>query len=130
MFRLLLALVVVLGCVPVAPAMFAPEDGAAPGKDLSRQLQLAARAPEPTLPLVITGDTEIKVDGRACRLEQVPAGAVIILLDVGADRTVIQRIHFQTRKCPQQVHQSAWPHADRQSRSAHRPSPCREPRHW
>ena len=48
--------------------------------------------------LVITAATEIQVNGRACRLDEVPAGAEIILLDVATNSAVIRKIHFQTRK--------------------------------
>jgi hypothetical protein len=67
-------------------------------KNLTRPASLTARAPESKRELVITTETEIKVNGRICGLDQVPAGAEIILLDVAADRAVIRRIHFQTRK--------------------------------
>jgi hypothetical protein len=94
-----MALVTFLACLPIASAMFASPKGD-PGvvKDLSQQLMYRARPPQPKRELVITAETEIKVDGNACRLDQVPAGAEIILLDVTPDRAVIRKIHFQTRK--------------------------------
>src|SRR5689334_1291989 len=99
MLRLTMALSVFLGCVAFAADSFAPSRPS-PGleQDLSRQAQKPARAPEQKRELVITADTEIKVDGHPCGLDKVPAGAEIILLDVAADRSAIRRIHFQTKK--------------------------------
>jgi hypothetical protein len=99
MLRLTMALVSFLGCVSFAPALFtSPRTEPGLKKDLSRQVQKEVRADTPKRELVITAETEIKVNGKACRLDSVPAGAEIILLDVAADRSVIRRIHFQTKK--------------------------------
>jgi hypothetical protein len=97
--RFLVTLVVLLGCVPFASAHVVPPRGdASPGVDLSRQYRHVARAPEAKHELVITSETEIQVDGQGCRLDQVPAGAEIILIDVAADRSVVRRLHFRTKK--------------------------------
>jgi hypothetical protein len=48
--------------------------------------------------LRITKQTEVKLDGRVCQLEEVPANAEIILLDVGPDDSVIRKIHFRSKK--------------------------------
>jgi hypothetical protein len=99
MMRLLAALVVFLTSLPIASAMFA-SSAREPGlmKSLAPQVTEIPRAPQDKRDLMITGETEIQVDGRACGLDQVPANAEVILLEVGADRSVIRRIHFQTRK--------------------------------
>jgi hypothetical protein len=100
MIRWTVALALLLGWVPCASAIVVPAPGD-PGaeRDLARTQRQLARAPEAPQPeLIITSDTEIKVDGRACRLDEVPAGAEIILIDVNGDRGVIRRLHFQTPK--------------------------------
>ena len=99
MIRLMIATVLFFASCPFASAMFVPSKGE-PNvmKNLARQTPEMARAPAPKRDLMITAETEIKVDGRVCGLDQVPAGAEIILLDVSTDRSVIRRIHFQTRK--------------------------------
>jgi hypothetical protein len=48
--------------------------------------------------LVITEKTEVKVDGKSCQYEQVPDGADIVLLEVAADKKMILRIHFRSKK--------------------------------
>lgn len=47
--------------------------------------------------LVVTDQTEIKVDGRPCHYKDVPEGATIILLEVAKDRRTILILHFQTK---------------------------------
>ena len=99
MMRLLAALVMFFASLPIASAMFAPstrERGLM--KSVAPQVSEIPRAPQAKRDLMITAETEIQVDGRVCGLDQVPANAEVILLEVGADRSVIRRIHFQTRK--------------------------------
>jgi hypothetical protein len=61
------------------------------------------RGPEPAPKssqggLVITEDTEVKLDGQACKFEEVPKNAEIILLNLASDKKVILQIHFRTKK--------------------------------
>jgi hypothetical protein len=98
MLRLTFAAVVLVCSASFASANVAPSRGEFNLKNLGRQVADLERAPQPKRDLMITSETEIKVDGRNRSLEQVPAGAEIILIDVSPDRTVIRRIHFQTRK--------------------------------
>ena len=99
MIRLVIASMVLLVSAPLASAMVASSKSE-PGliKNMARPASGLTRASEPKRDLTITAETEIKVDGRVCGLDQVPAGAEVILLEVGADHSVIRRIHFQTRK--------------------------------
>jgi len=46
----------------------------------------------------ITEETEVLLDGKACRYDQVPSGSVITNLEVTADKKVILRIHFRSGK--------------------------------
>jgi hypothetical protein len=94
-----MVLVVCLVYLPFASAMVAtPRAEPRLMKDLARQLREAGRPPDPKRELVITEETEIMLDGRACGFDQIPAGADIILLDVAADRSVVRKIHFKSRK--------------------------------
>jgi hypothetical protein len=98
MLRYSLALIVLLNCLSVVSAMFTPQaSNLRQVKDLSSEFRQVARVPEQKRELVITAETQIQVNGRPCRLDEVPAGAEIILLDVGANSTVIRKIHFRTR---------------------------------
>lgn len=47
----------------------------------------------------ITADTEVLLDGRPCRYDQVPDGATIVLLEtVTNESKEISRIHFRSAK--------------------------------
>jgi hypothetical protein len=99
MIRPTMALVAYLACLPVASAMVAaPRGDPGAGRDLAREVRRASRAPEAKRDLVITSETEILLDGRACTFDQIPAGADIILIDVAADRGFVRKIHFRSRK--------------------------------
>jgi hypothetical protein len=98
MIRLVIASVMFLASVPLASAMFVQAKSEPALKSIAGQVPEMARAPETKRDLVITAETEIKVDGRVCGLDQVPADAQVILVEVGPDRSEIRRIHFQTRK--------------------------------
>jgi hypothetical protein len=99
MIRLGIATMVLLATASLASAMFA-QSGSEPGliKSLARPVAELTRTSEAKRDLTITAETEIKVDGRVCGLDQVPPGAEVILIEIGNDRSVIRRIHFQTRK--------------------------------
>ena len=42
--------------------------------------------------------TEIKLDGRACKYQDVPGSAAIILLELASNKKAVLRIHFRTKK--------------------------------
>jgi hypothetical protein len=49
----------------------------------------------------ITAQTEVLLDGRPCRYEQVPDGAMIVLLEtVSNESKEIARIHFRSQRRP------------------------------
>ncbi len=56
----------------------------------------AARAAES--PFALTDQSEVLLNGKPCRYEDVPAHATIHLLELAADRHTILRIHFRTQK--------------------------------
>ncbi len=99
MNRLVIASMVLFVSAPFASAMSVQSKNE-PGlvKNMTRPAAELTRAAESKHDLMITAETEIKVDGRVCGLDQIPAGAEVILLEVGSDRSVIRKIHFQTRK--------------------------------
>jgi hypothetical protein len=99
MLRLTMALVLTLSFLPPALASLTPR---AERSQLGRQppsgLLKEKAPPEKDDGLVITEKTEVKVDGKSCQYEQVPDGADIVLLEVAADKKMILRIHFRSKK--------------------------------
>jgi hypothetical protein len=73
-----------------------------PGADKSHTLAprpLTSQAPVPANPgarLIITRETEIRLDGRLCSYEQVPATAVITFAEVEADLQTAVCIHYRS----------------------------------
>jgi hypothetical protein len=69
------------------------------GKQALRQaIQEACALEAASDELVITEATEVRVDGRACKYEDVPKGAEIVLLQVASNKKAILKIHFRTKK--------------------------------
>jgi hypothetical protein len=104
MARVLLALAFAWGFLPLSTAAFAHQDSPpavptilAPDKARPDRTKQAAPAKLPIRPH-ITDETEVLLDGRPCRYEEVPRGAVITLLVIAADRQTIRVIHFRSRK--------------------------------
>lgn len=61
------------------------------------------RALEPQRPgrqadLEVNEQTEVLLDGKRCWLQDVPASAEIVELDVAEDGRTVRRIHFRSRK--------------------------------
>jgi hypothetical protein len=48
--------------------------------------------------LVISDDTEVKLDGKECKYESIPESAEVILLEVGKDKKSVLKLHFRTKK--------------------------------
>ncbi len=48
--------------------------------------------------LVITDKTEVQLDGKDCKLADVPGTASVVNLEVAADKKTIVKIHFQSPK--------------------------------
>lgn len=113
MTRPTLALAAFLSLIPPATASLAPRTTTpAPGKDLppttakDRAFDLdkpAAAAPPAEPPeekqnFVINDQTEVQLDGKVCKFEEVPPGASIVNLSVAADKKTILKIHFKSKK--------------------------------
>jgi hypothetical protein len=47
---------------------------------------------------VLTDQTEILLNGKPCKYEQVPADAGITRMELAADNKTVRKIHFRTRK--------------------------------
>lgn len=100
MLRLTIVFVVSVCFLPAAHATLAPgkEPANKVSKHLSRVVAEATSVTEKNDELVITDQTEIKVDGCASKYEDVPSNAEIILLEVASDKKAILKLHFQTKK--------------------------------
>jgi hypothetical protein len=48
--------------------------------------------------LVISDDTEVQLDGKESKLEDVPKTAEVILMELGKDKKSVLKIHFRTKK--------------------------------
>jgi hypothetical protein len=107
MIRLTLALAALITGASVAPASLAPrkvDPRPAHVIPTARSPRLLQRAPtDATRPgaapeLHVTEQTEILLDGKACRYDEVPARATILRLELATDRKTVLRIYFRTDK--------------------------------
>jgi hypothetical protein len=110
MIRLTIALAVWICLVSVAPASPAPRREPRIGDSLLAQAsrrstqavqQQAARkaaGAEVQPEYVLTQETEILLDGKPCKYEDVPATASIVKMEVAADRKTVLRVRFRSRK--------------------------------
>jgi hypothetical protein len=97
MIQLMLALTFFGGFLPEGTPPVASPKILSPGKELAT----SAKQTNPVslrAQLRITEETEILLDGLACRYEQVPESAVITFAEVGVDRETVRRIHFRSQK--------------------------------
>ena len=97
MTRLLIALVVSLCALSPAFGRVAPRGGEARDRSLlPRKQDGGEKEEQPSM--IITEATEVRVDGKPCKYENVPKNAEIILLDLGSDQKTIRKIHFRSKK--------------------------------
>jgi hypothetical protein len=98
MTRLTMALAASVLCLSAAHASLAPT------KErplFDRPLPAVPKtdpAPESDGNLVISDDTEVKLDGKACKYEEIPESAEVILLEVSRDKKSVLKLHFRTKK--------------------------------
>jgi hypothetical protein len=97
MSRLALALCALLGLVSPAFATLSPRRAEAPGPISQAQADLVPKltAQEPRAEYQVTDRTEVLLNGRPCRYQDVPGAASIILMEVSPDKTTILKIHFR-----------------------------------
>jgi hypothetical protein len=72
-----------------------PTRVAAQGKELPGSTN-QARPESARARLRITEETEVLLNSRPCRYEQVPASAVITFAEVDSDRATLRKIHFRS----------------------------------
>jgi hypothetical protein len=75
-------------------------DGALPRRMLAQpsNVQKSQTALAAEWPFALTDQSEILLNGKPCRFEEVPAQASISLLELAADRHTVLRIHFRTQR--------------------------------
>jgi hypothetical protein len=101
MTRLLLALV---GCLVLTSsalaALSSPQSDPSPfGSRLTLQLRHSAAAEAAQKEqLVITGETQVMLDGQPCKYADIPDNATIMLLEIAADRKTVLKVHFESGK--------------------------------
>jgi hypothetical protein len=102
MLQLILMMTLAWGLLPCpAPAFFCETQAAAaaPALPPGQGSATPTKQPCPRNPserLLLTRDTEIRLDGRLCSYEQVPPGAVITFAEVDSDRQTLLRIHYRS----------------------------------
>jgi hypothetical protein len=110
--RLTLTLAALVCCLSSATAAFSPRSDLpslaknplpTTAKDASADLDRVAGAPaaaekEQKQQFVITDETEVQLDGRACKFQDVPGNASVVVLDVAADKKTILKIHFKSKQ--------------------------------
>jgi hypothetical protein len=60
--------------------------------------ELRKQTPPAKVEYVLTEKTEVRLDDRPCRYEEVPASAAITLIELAADARTLLKIHFRTKK--------------------------------
>ncbi|SRR5260370_37965725 len=105
MNRLTLVLVAFFLSLSVAHATLTPSKQRSIGDGVRPLVpKVAPNTVEPNTPaeddgkLVISATTEVMLDGKECKLEEVPKTAEVVLLEVGKDKKAVMKIHFRTKK--------------------------------
>jgi len=101
MRRLLIACVVLFLSISTAAAALLPRKEPPPSwTKLSpdRLKQAVPREDTKEPEWEISDATEVQLDGKACKFEDVPKGAEITLLEVASDKKAILKIHFRSKK--------------------------------
>ncbi len=96
--RLTVSLAVLLCAVAPAFATRAPHEGRLYSGALPAHVLDAAAPAAAKDALVISADTEVRLDGKPCKYEDVPRDAEVTLIDLSADQQVVRKIHFRTKK--------------------------------
>jgi hypothetical protein len=98
MTRLTTALVFPFVCFSFAHAsLAAPKERPLFDKPLPPAPKAEA-APDQDGGLVISDDTEVKLDGKVCKYEDIPESAEVVLLELGKDKKSVLKLHFRTKK--------------------------------
>lgn len=100
MTRSVLVLLTCMTFLPSAMATMTPRNELAAGRERDH-LPFGALIPALAQDRAyrITEQTEVMLNGRKCRYEEVPTSAKIILMEIDSEASkIILRIHFQDRK--------------------------------
>ena len=107
MARLTLVLALWMGLVSTISASLTPRKEASSigtAVQMGKTPQIATRAGAETVELsntsefVLTEQTEILLDGKLSKYEQLPAAARIVKMELEADKVTVRKIHFRTRR--------------------------------
>ncbi|HEY7312341.1 MAG TPA: hypothetical protein VH643_23455 [Gemmataceae bacterium] len=107
MTRLILTLVAWISLVPVVSASLTPRKERRPFGEVVRPIlspKLSVEGPEQAVgretdpEFLVTDRTEILLDGKPCKYEEVPGHARIVKMEVAADKKTVRKIHFRTRR--------------------------------
>jgi hypothetical protein len=104
MNRIVWTLAVWLGCVSVSAASLTPRTETSTFGENDVPLRLAskicAQAVEQVArsPYVLNERTEVLLDGKPCKYENVPANASILRMETAADQKTVLKIYFRSRK--------------------------------
>jgi hypothetical protein len=103
MIRLTLALAAWMFVVSAASATLTPRafgDEVQKGRVVTRPTRTAAQAAARATnsQFVVTDRTEILLNGKPCRYEEVPDNARIVRMEVAPDNKTVLTIHFRTGK--------------------------------
>ena len=110
MTRLTLVIAALLCPLSAVMASFSPHtDYPALGRDAlaapgSRLPDLDKNAAERTAQkesqkqsFTITDETDVRLDGRACKFEDVPGTATVVAIDLAADGKTVVKLHFKSK---------------------------------
>ncbi len=103
MIRLTLALAAFISLVSVASASLTPRKerpllGAEVPRVQAAKVAAEAAGHGAASEFMVTEQTEVLLDGKACRYQDVPQQATILRMEVAPDRKTVLRIHFRTGK--------------------------------
>ena len=98
MTRLTIALVTSYLGLSMAHASLAPVKERSPFDKLPPPAPKAEAAPEQDGGLVISDDTELKLDGKLCKYEDIPECAEVILVELAKDKKSVLKLHFRTKQ--------------------------------
>lgn len=105
MIRLSLVVAAFLACVTsVSASRSRPAEPRLPRAPLNQLLDLLSPAAQKVATALsqpeyaLTEETEVRLNGRPIKYNDVPDTAQIILLEVGPDQKTILRIHFESKK--------------------------------
>jgi hypothetical protein len=107
MNRLILVLAVWMSFVSVVSASLTPrKEPSLLGKEVHPRLAPNLSVESLQHPVVretesefmVTERTEILLNGKPCKYEEVPEHASIVKMEVAADKKTVRKIHFRTRK--------------------------------